>query len=79
MPLPGTKRFKVTTPKRWAKSSGTGPHGHRSLGHGFMSLEEARAWAEKNAHGPYEIYEYRIGSKQDPDEVSMGPWRGSGF
>ena len=67
-PLPGTKRFMVmrrTTRMERGQRVDELVLVNRSA-HGFMSLEEARAWAEHNHTGPYEIYPYVAGSEEDP-------------
>ena len=66
--LPGRNRFMVT--KRTTRFVNGQRVDELTLANrsaqGFMSLEEARAWAEHNRVGPYEIYPYVVGSDQDP-------------
>jgi hypothetical protein len=59
-PGPGRIRYKVLR-------AGVGRGPGAVLHHGLLSLEEARAWAEHNAKGPYELVRYLRGDSGDPD------------
>jgi hypothetical protein len=79
-PMPGRRRFMVVKPERDHRTGAlTGRPTNvliSSRAHGFMSLEEARAWAEDNDVGPFNVVEYVAGSEQDPRsrfEPNAGP------
>ncbi len=66
----GRRRFKVVKPERdYRTGELTGSPTDTlisSRAHGFMSLQEARRWADDNDVGPFAIVEYVAGCESDP-------------